>query len=63
MLFSDFEDRVIAVNDSFCRMVGFSREELMGHDSKQFTYPDDVGITEDTLVRGSVRNRSTRFAT
>ena len=51
MLFSDFEDRVIAVNDSFCRLVGFSREELMGHDSKQFTYPDDVGITEDTLVR------------
>jgi diguanylate cyclase (GGDEF)-like protein/PAS domain S-box-containing protein len=51
MLFSDFEDRVIAVNDSFCRLVGFTREELMGHDSKQFTYPDDVGITEDTLVR------------
>ena len=46
-----FEDRVIAVNDSFCRLVGFSREELMGHDSKQFTYPDDVGITEETLVR------------
>jgi diguanylate cyclase (GGDEF)-like protein/PAS domain S-box-containing protein len=51
MLFSDFEDNVIAVNDSFCRMVGFSREELMGRDSKQFTYPDDIGITEDTLVR------------
>ncbi len=51
MLFSDMEDRVIAVNDSFCRMVGFSREELLGHDSKQFTYPDDIGITEDTLVR------------
>ncbi|HWD96153.1 MAG TPA: EAL domain-containing protein [Acidimicrobiales bacterium] len=51
MLFSDLEDRVIAVNDSFCRMVGFAREELMGHDSKQFTYPDDVGITEETLNR------------
>lgn len=51
MLFSDLQDRVIAVNDSFCRMVGFSREELMGHDSKQFTYPDDVGITEETLAR------------
>ncbi|MCU1363113.1 MAG: conserved hypothetical signaling protein [Acidimicrobiaceae bacterium] len=51
MLFSDFEDRVIAVNDSFCRLVGFSREELLGHDSKQFTYPDDVGINEDTLAR------------
>jgi diguanylate cyclase (GGDEF)-like protein/PAS domain S-box-containing protein len=51
MLFSDLEDRVIAVNDSFCRLVGFSREELMGHDSKQFTYPDDIGITEETLLR------------
>lgn len=51
MLFSDLSDRVIAVNDSFVRMVGFSREELMGHDSKLFTYPEDVGITEETLVR------------
>jgi diguanylate cyclase (GGDEF)-like protein/PAS domain S-box-containing protein len=51
MLFSDLSDQVIAVNDSFCRMVGFSRDELMGHDSKQFTYPEDVGITEETLVR------------
>jgi diguanylate cyclase (GGDEF)-like protein/PAS domain S-box-containing protein len=51
MLFSDLGDCVIAVNDSFCRMVGFTREELMGHDSKQFTYPDDVGITEETLTR------------
>jgi diguanylate cyclase (GGDEF)-like protein/PAS domain S-box-containing protein len=51
MLFSDLEDRVIAVNDSFCRMVGFTREELMGNDSKIFTYPEDIGITEDTLVR------------
>ncbi|MGC2485543.1 MAG: EAL domain-containing protein [Acidimicrobiales bacterium] len=51
MLFSDLDDRVIAVNDSFCRMVGFSRDELMGHDSKIFTYPEDIGITEDTLVR------------
>ncbi len=51
MLFSDLEDRVIAVNDSFCRMVGFTREELMGYDSKIFTYPEDIGITEDTLVR------------
>jgi diguanylate cyclase (GGDEF)-like protein/PAS domain S-box-containing protein len=51
MLFSDLSDQVIAVNDSFCRMVGYTREELMGHDSKQFTYPEDVGITEETLVR------------
>jgi diguanylate cyclase (GGDEF)-like protein/PAS domain S-box-containing protein len=51
MVFSDLEDRVIAVNDAFCRMIGFSREELIGEDSKQFTHPDDIGITEETLQR------------
>jgi diguanylate cyclase (GGDEF)-like protein/PAS domain S-box-containing protein len=51
MLFSDLEDRIIAVNNAFCRMIGFSREELLGHDSKQFTYPEDIGITEESLER------------
>ncbi len=51
MLFSDLEDRVIAVNGAFCRMIGYSREEVMGRDSKNFTYPDDVGITEASLER------------
>ncbi len=51
MVFTDLEDRVIAVNDAFCRMIGFSREELLGKDSKQFTHPEDVGITEETLQR------------
>jgi diguanylate cyclase (GGDEF)-like protein/PAS domain S-box-containing protein len=46
MVFSDLDDLAIAVNDAFCEMVGFSREELLGHDSRQFTFPDDVGITE-----------------
>ncbi len=51
MVFSDLEDRVIAVNDAFCRMVGFTREELMGHDAKQFTYTADIGITEGSHRR------------
>jgi diguanylate cyclase (GGDEF)-like protein/PAS domain S-box-containing protein len=51
MVFSDLEDRAIAVNDAFCRMVGFEREELMGKDSKQFTFPEDVGITEEHHAR------------
>jgi len=33
MLFSDSDDLAIAVNDAFCEMVGFSREELLGHDT------------------------------
>jgi diguanylate cyclase (GGDEF)-like protein/PAS domain S-box-containing protein len=51
MVFSDLEDRAIAVNDAFCRMVGFEREELLGHDSKQFTFPEDIGITEEHHAR------------
>lgn len=51
MMFTDLEDCTIAVNDAFCQMVGYSREELMGQDSKIFTYPEDIGITEETLRR------------
>ena len=46
MSFADIEDRIITVNDAFCEMVGFSREELIGLDSKPFTYIEDIGITE-----------------
>ena len=46
MVFTDLEDRIIAANDAFCAMIGRTREELIGFDSKPFTYPDDVGITE-----------------
>jgi len=51
MTVTNLEDRITAVNDSFCAMVGYSREELMGKDSKIFTYPEDVGITEESHRR------------
>ena len=57
MIFNDLQDRAIAVNDAFCQMVGFDREEIIGRDSTIFTHPDDVGITEEThqrLLRGEV---------
>jgi diguanylate cyclase (GGDEF)-like protein/PAS domain S-box-containing protein len=46
MSFCDLDDRIITVNDAFVEMVGFTREELIGFDSKPFTYIEDVGITE-----------------
>ncbi|MFI5035553.1 MAG: EAL domain-containing protein [Acidimicrobiales bacterium] len=49
MVFSDLEDRVIDVNPAFCDMVGYAREELVGRDSRVFTLPEDVGITENSL--------------
>jgi diguanylate cyclase (GGDEF)-like protein/PAS domain S-box-containing protein len=51
MMFTDLDDSTIAVNDAFCDMIGYSREEILGHDSKFFTYPEDIGITEETLQR------------
>ncbi len=51
MVFTDLEDRIIAANDAFCTMMGRTRAELIGFDSKPFTYPDDVGITEASHAR------------
>jgi diguanylate cyclase (GGDEF)-like protein/PAS domain S-box-containing protein len=54
MICTDLDDLIIAANEAFCRMVGFSREELLGHDSKIFTFPEDVGITEESHRRATV---------
>lgn len=51
MIFSDLNDLCIAVNDAFCEMVGYTREEILGRDSLLFTTPDDVGITEASHTR------------
>jgi diguanylate cyclase (GGDEF)-like protein/PAS domain S-box-containing protein len=51
MVFSDMDGIFIEVNDSFCRMSGRSRQELVGRDSKHFTYPEDIGISEDVNRR------------
>ncbi len=48
IIFTDLDDNIVAANDSFCEMVGYRREELIGGDSRIFTYPEDVGITEDS---------------
>ena len=51
MVFTDLEDRIIAANDAFCQMVGRTRDEIIGSDSKPFTYPEDIGITEESHER------------
>ena len=47
MVFADLEDKILAVNEAFCLMVGRTREELLGYDSTPFTYPEDLGISEE----------------
>lgn len=59
MIFTDLDDRVIAANDAFCQMLGCTPEEAMGHDSTQFSYPGDIGITEEAhrrLLSGEVNH-------
>jgi diguanylate cyclase (GGDEF)-like protein/PAS domain S-box-containing protein len=59
IIFTDLDDNIVAANDAFCDMVGFSREELIGGDSRLFTYPEDVGITEDShrqMLEGRAEN-------
>jgi diguanylate cyclase (GGDEF)-like protein/PAS domain S-box-containing protein len=51
MIFTDLDDCVIAANDAFCQMIGFDRDEIIGRDSTPFTYPEDVGITEESHRR------------
>jgi diguanylate cyclase (GGDEF)-like protein/PAS domain S-box-containing protein len=54
MIFTDLDDCVIAANDAFCKMIGFERDEVLGKDSTPFTYPEDIGITEDSHRRITV---------
>lgn len=47
----DEQGLLLAVNDALCELVGRTREELIGFDSKLFTYPDDIGLSEEVYRR------------
>ena len=51
MTFTDLDGRAVAVNNAFCQMVGYTREELLGRDSIRVTHPEDVGISEEARRR------------
>ncbi|MGC1237547.1 MAG: EAL domain-containing protein [Acidimicrobiales bacterium] len=51
MVFSSSVGLFLAANDAFCEIVGRTREELIGYDSKLFTHPDDIGLSEEVYRR------------
>src|ERR1017187_9887946 len=51
MIFVDLEDRVLAVNDSFCKMVGRSREEIVDKGAAPFTHPKGHRIAKEVYGR------------
>ena len=51
MVFSSSGGLLLAVNDAFCEIVGREMEELIGFDSKLFTFSDDIGLSEEVYRR------------
>lgn len=43
----DRDDRFVRVNDSFCEILGYTREEMIGKTVSEITAPEDLGRSED----------------
>jgi len=47
----DLDGRFTLVNDRFCEMIGWSREEIIGRSLKDITHPDDVAWSWENFER------------
>jgi len=47
MCLTGLDRRLIQVNAAFCRMLGYSEEELMGRSWVEFTHPDDLTLSQE----------------
>ena len=62
------DDRLVEVNQAFCDMLGYTRQELLNQPSSFFTHPDELDIARDNfdaLATGRMRmhQREKRFVT
>jgi len=48
---SSIKDKVLEVNDAFCQMVGYNRDEIVAKRSELFTHPEDYSISEEAHRR------------
>ncbi len=51
MAHSHIDGRWIRVNQTYCDLLGYSHQEVLGMTFKDFTHPDDIGIDLDNLSR------------
>jgi PAS domain S-box-containing protein len=60
------DGRYLRVNDALCRMVGRTREELLGLRADEITHPDDVALSKEARAEvargGSLRDVQQRYA-
>ena len=48
---STLDGRFIQVNNSYCDMLGYTKEELLATDFQSITHPDDLAVSLETLPR------------
>ncbi len=52
------DERFLAVNPAFCRMLGYREDELLGQSGVLVTHPDDLGSTRRQIVSALASGRS-----
>lgn len=50
LVLSSLEGTLIDLNDAFCKMTGYSREELIGKKTLDITYPEDMEATKQRFM-------------
>jgi PAS domain S-box-containing protein len=58
MVLVDPEGRFTSVNQSFCEMVGYSEEELLGRSFRDLTHPDDLASSEERMRKVLSREKT-----
>ena len=54
MSVNDLQGRLLRVNDAYCRMLGYERDELLGLSVSDMTHPDDLHGDAELLRRDPV---------
>lgn len=58
---SDLSSRITFVNDRYCEITGYSREELLGKQWLDITHPDDLTLSSGFFRRMQQEERSCTF--
>ncbi len=51
MAHSHIDGRWIRVNQTYCDLIGYTKDELQALSYRDFTHPDDLGLDDDQLAR------------